>query len=336
MAQVAKGSISIAGSQIVGGTEIDPGTVKGEGGPTDPRLLVPIAIAMNSRPEAEQLALVRLAGRLHLDRPEDPSSRIGFPDVHDLIYNMPCRSVIHGSVPHRVELRFPLTMALVERLEDVRHASRSDEIVLHIHLEGIVVWLRVTHGDSRYRDREVEAGAPFIPAFGPHSEMSLFWLAQVEPLRLALDMSQWVKNVLPGLGYDRVRLLEVSFPPPTPPIGNAARQFDAARSALDSNRYNDSLSATRGVINAWEKHLGAGKKNPVASVMADKLKWTSDDPRRGVLDALWKSLNDFANVPHHPEGQTHPFEASPADARLQVMLTAVVSEYLDALLKPGP
>ena len=280
--------------------------------------------------------MLRLSGSLHLSDPENPATRIGLVDSHDLIDNMACRSIPSGNTTTLVDLRFPLTLPLVERLEAARHASPEEEFVAHVHLDGVVAWLRTTHGEAPLPGETIEDTQPGgLWGLGLHSEVSLFWLAKIDPLRLAIDTSSWVRNVLPGLGYDRVRLLEIIFPPPLPPVGNAARQFDAARKALEAKRYSDCLSATRGVISAWNRYLDATKSNPVQDVLGNRLGWEADDPRRALLQGLWKTLTDFANVPHHPEGQRHgqPFDAGPADAELQLMLIAVVSEYLGDLLK---
>lgn len=99
---------------------MDPATICGEGGAHDVRLVVPVSLEMFAQPPEEQLALTRLSGSLHTDQTALPHSRVALADSRDLIYNMPVRSVPQGSIPHTVELRFPLSMSVIEKLEGQR------------------------------------------------------------------------------------------------------------------------------------------------------------------------------------------------------------------------
>jgi len=44
VAQVAEGSISAGLSRVVGRVRVDPGTIRGEAGPFEPRLVVPVSV----------------------------------------------------------------------------------------------------------------------------------------------------------------------------------------------------------------------------------------------------------------------------------------------------
>lgn len=332
MGQTATGMIALA-SHGVGRVSVDPAMVRGEGGAHDARLVVPVSVEMSSQPAERQLALTRLTGTLHLDQLDIPGLRIGLPDSVDLTYNMPCRSVPEGSMPHVVELRFPLGLALIERIERYRHANDDREAVLYLHLEGTVVWLHTTHGSPPMAATpHAEAGRDAASRFALHSEMSTFWLLRIDRLRIAIDQAQWTRNVLPGLGYDLVRLVEFTLPPSLPDTASADARFAQLLRAFDSGRYEDAVAGTRGIRAAWRSYVGATKQKPVASAVAERLQWPPTDPRRELLDQLWKSVTDLANVPHHPEGQTATFEPTAADARLQLMLAIVLSDYLGDVL----
>jgi len=317
----------------VGRVQVDPGTIRGEGGAYDARLVVPVSLEMFSRPVEQQLALIRLSGSLHTDQTALPQSRIGLPDSRALIHNMPVRTLPEGSMPHIVELRFPLSMPVIEKIERSRHASSDREAVLYLQLEPILAWLRTTHGNPlTSATLQSDEGRNLAGRFALHSEMSILWFPKIDPLWLAIDTSQWVSNVLPGLGYDRIQLIEVTLPPPLPHTANAEARFAALRQALDSRRYDDAVAASRDILSAWSGYLGASKQRTVASDVGQRLGWPDGDRRYALLDSLWKALTDVANVPHHPEGQAQPFEPSAADARLQLLLTAAVSEYLAEVL----
>jgi hypothetical protein len=161
-----------------------------------------------------------------------------------------------------------------------------------------------------------------------YAEVFPFWTTQVQPVQINIEQSTWVNNVLPGLGYDRLRLIELNFPPPLPDHDNGAKQFDNARKALDERRYGDCIDKCRGLLNMWEKQYGATKNRRVADVISDERGWTEDDVRRQMLDQLWKEVGDVANAPHHPEGNVDAELFERRDARLVLLLTAALSEYV--------
>lgn len=200
MGQMAEGWIMVNGSQGVGRVRVDPGRVRGEGGPLDSRLVVPVTVEMNSRPKEEMLALLRLSGALHLSDPENPASRIGLVDSHDLVNNIACRSIPSGNTTTQVDFRFPLTLPLVERLESARHAAPEEEFVAHVHLDGVVAWVHRTHGEAPMPGEAIknDTQPSGLWGLGLHSEVSLFWIVKIDPLRLAIDTSSWIRNVLPG------------------------------------------------------------------------------------------------------------------------------------------
>lgn len=72
MAQVAEGRITAGGSRGVGRVHVDPGLLSGEGGPLEPRLVMPIWLEMLNRPEEQMLALLHLTGRLYLENTSNP------------------------------------------------------------------------------------------------------------------------------------------------------------------------------------------------------------------------------------------------------------------------
>jgi hypothetical protein len=162
-----------------------------------------------------------------------------------------------------------------------------------------------------------------------YSQLVPFWTSTIQVLWVRLERTTWTERVLPGLGYDRVRLVEVTLPPDLPEHGSAAQEFDRAKRSLGELRFAECVAACRGVISIWEKALGASPKMHLAEVVAARLGWSAEDARLRFLDDLWKATNDLSNVPHHPEGQVvAPQEISPSDARLMFLLVASLSEYL--------
>jgi hypothetical protein len=147
--------------------------------------------------------------------------------------NFNARSIPHGPVDHTVQLRFLLSPAEVEDLERMRHAG-GDVFALYCGLDLVVAGLKTF---NEVRPGQAPEPTPWDLNFGLFSQVMPFWTTRVQPVGVQMEQSTWVRSVLPGLGYDRVRLLELTFPPPLPDNGRAARQFDRARQALDGRRY---------------------------------------------------------------------------------------------------
>lgn len=282
------------------------------------------------------IALTSLTGYLHLGDSFNPATHIGLPSTIDLLRGLPVRSVPGGSSPYVVDMRFQLSMAAVHRLEAARHASPDDAFLLSIRFEGPLVWLHHTYGEARVSPRQpvmTDEDDPFQAQLGLHSMFSHFWTTDFDRLNLAVESSVWISKVLPGLGIDHVRLLEVAFPPGLPDIGNAAKAFDEAQRAFHARRYEDCIGKCRGIIQAWNKQLSATKQQHLSQIVGDRLRWPADDPRRKILDALWQSLLDAGNAPHHPDVLDALYQPTAHDARLHLMMTAVISEYLYQVLR---
>ncbi len=334
MAQVTEGDIKLGSTRVVGHIQIDSGMIRAEAGPLEPRLVVPIKIDMSNRPADEMLVLTRLVGYLHIDNANNPATQVGLPAHLDLIPGMYARSLPEGRSRHETELRFQLGPEAANRLEAARHQSAEQIFTLHMRCTGSVAWVRKTWGEmrpARSNAGSADEADPFQLKFGMHSDLSFFWTVEIDSLRIQIEPSAWITNVLPGLGVDAMRLVEVSFPPSLPGTAGAAKAFDEALQALNARRYDECVSKCRGIVTAWNKKLGATKTTPLASVVASKLGWAADDPRVIWLDRLWQALVDMSNVPHHPETRKAGHQLSPQDARLHLMLTAILSEYLYAL-----
>jgi hypothetical protein len=326
VAQVDKQDILLNGGRIVGTASVDGGAVRGEGGPIRPQLIVPVTIQMNPQADEAMLAVVWLFARLATDKYASPHGVICQPISHQLMSGFPVRSLQHVANEHTEHLRFFLTPAEVEDVERRRHAAHSEVFQLYLCLDPVVAGIKTYNSFGPGQEREQ---TPWGIQFGMFSQVLPFWTSRVDPVWVHIEQSTWVRNVLPGLGYDRLRLLELTFPPPLPDHGNAATQFDKAKRALDERRYDDCIQECRGLLNMWEKQYGATTRNLIADVVKGDRGWPEGDIRHGLLDTLWKKIGNVANAPHHPESDVNPEIFNDRDARLILLLTAALSEYVE-------
>jgi hypothetical protein len=330
VAQVAEGDIKLGSTRIVGRLRVDAGMIRAEAGPLEPRLVIPVTIEMHNRPSDEMLALTYLIGSLHIGDQHNPATQVGLPARLELVPGMHAHSVPEGRSSHNVELRFQLNPQAVHRLETARHESAAQVFTLNLPCTGAVAWVHKTWGEMR--PARGQAGAtteedPFKLQLGMHSDLSFFWTVDIDSLRIQIEPSAWVTNVLPGLGLDTMRLVEVSFPPKLPGSGNAPRAFDEALQAFNARRYEECISKCRGLVSAWSKKFGATKTRPLADILAAHHAWPATDPRIKWLDSIWRATVDMSNEPHHPEsGSIHMLDRH--DARLHLMIVAALSDYL--------
>jgi hypothetical protein len=326
MAQVQKQDITLGGGRLVGTVSVDGGAVRGEGGPIRPQLVIPLTIDMNPQPDEAMLAVVWLHARLAFDQHASPHQIACQPISHPLVDGFHVHSLPHGAADHTAHLRFFLSPAEVEDLERRRHAGNPDVFQLYLGLDPIVAGMKTYNGFGPGQPPEQ---TPWDLQFGMFSQVLPFWTVRLDPVRVQIEQSTWVRSVLPGLGYDRLRLLEMTFPPPLPDHTSAASQFDKAKRALDERRYSDCIQACRGLLNMWEMQYGATEKQRIARIVAMDRGWAEDDIRRQLLDVLWKEIRDVANAAHHPEGDVNAELFDGRDARLLLILAAALSEYVE-------
>lgn len=331
----ASGDIRLGvGGPRVGDLRLDPTLLRGEGDRYDPRLVIPLTVTMHPQPIEHQIAIIRLIGSLHTNQNPFPGNQIGAAATLDLLDNMPCRTIPSGPNEVRPELRFSLTDPQIQHLEELRHAAADTRLTLYLYLRGIIVWAKHTGNSSSPHPTQAstlgEGG--WEPNVGMFSELLPFWNSHFDTLSVDVEPSVWVDKVLPCIGYDHVRLVEVDFSK-LPNQGILRAQFDKARRKYDAGDFEGCVQECRGIQNAWEQAFGVTRGHPIASKLANLLHWPSDDWHHKMLDSIWKGYADMVNAPHHPEHVPPNLPVTAADAGLCLLLTAVLSEYVDSLRK---
>lgn len=138
MPAVFEQSILVGSTRIVGTASTDGGAVRGEGGPTRPQLIVPVALQVNQRPDESAIAVVGLRARLSSVQNASFFQPVCAPVTESLMAGFPARSLPSGTMKHVVWLRFFLTQAEVADLELRRQSSPSEVVTLYLDLEPTV------------------------------------------------------------------------------------------------------------------------------------------------------------------------------------------------------
>jgi hypothetical protein len=326
---------------FIGKVRIDSSQIRGEGGWLDPHLIIPIEIELYQRPENQQLVLMEVSCALKLDGNPGTANQIGSSVHLNLIRNLNYRTFPNAPTANTLQLPFNLTQEQVKKLEEAREDSHQGPFTLYVELEGVVAWLAGTGNSVGIHQSKpsILRGENLPLEFGMYSELIPFWNTSIGVLRVALESTTWV-NVLSGLGYDRVRLVEINLAQ-MHEAGFVASQFDKARRYLDEGHYEECIAACRGIKNAWETRLKASKKKPVAAILAEKLGWTQEDPHYQLIDKTWEGLHIMTSAFHHPEELANTSNgseetsqlivASAADARFCFFQIVILSEYVERL-----
>jgi len=327
-------------SGSVGAITLDTAKVRGEGGPYDARLVLPLKVALDPQDEQATLALTRLTCALHLAEPIAPHNQVGppTPAVMDRLGDRLVSSRPRRSCTHDIEARLFLSQPVLARLEAHRHAHPEKAFVGALSFDGTLAW---TYKTTMYYT-DATPGPHRIAhdewPFDFNAGASLFasiWSTRIEPLTLRIPAETWVGNVLPDLGLDRLRLIEIAVPVGGGPLpASVVTLFDEAQRDYDGGRYRECVGKCRDVRHAVEQHLGATKAQPVADVVAAHLSLPAGAAERTFLDDAWKALGDLTNSAHHI-GPTGVTSYAAAAARACLFLTATLLDYMRHLYMPS-
>jgi hypothetical protein len=322
----------INGARSVGSVVVDEARIRGEGGSARPQLVIPATVAMSVRPDESALALTELRAALRPGHASFPQETIGRGATLDLTGGFLGWTRPDIESKNQIEMRIGLSTVDIEEFEKRRHQSQDGRAHFALFLDPLVEGVR--HFNQQQPGQEnLDKGPWDEPMLGMYSQRFTFWASTIQPLPLNIEMSQWVEAVLPGLGYDTLRLIEVRLPPTLPGHGAAGTEFDKARLAFDQRRYPDCVGACRGLINMWNRLLDSSKGTPMGAVIGDRLTWPEDDPRREFVTQTWVATLNIVNVSLHPEGRPVPQVFNAGETRLIFRQVALLSEFLSAVIE---
>lgn len=284
-----------------------------------PILVVGLSAEMDPRPEERRLALTNLRAELFLGDTGASELRLTEPVLARGQSEGLWASHPTTTLEHQVELRFPLSGSQVHLLETVA-AQGPRAIALTLRFRAEAAWIRDEHD----------------AIIGPSStavELAPLSWVRVADATIRVPRSEWSEQILPGLGLDAMRLVSVRLPRTGPLREDLIAWFDQARHKFDTGDYRGAIERARDVRNAVEAHLGATRSEPVANKVQVARQLPDLAPITEFLDGVWKALADATNEAHHPDRPDQPFNA--ADARAVLLSTAVMLEYLAAVLGPG-
>lgn len=313
-------------------------SVRGEGGAFNPHLVVPLKVTMNQQPDAGQIILTELSAGLHLgSAATSTDNQLGARVYVNLLREFRCRTLPSGPNECQIALRFPLTQAQIALMEKDRHAQLNHQFTAILTLEATPAWMIRTWNSalsplsSVQPGTETQAQHPVSFDLGMHSLLAPFWTTRIEDLTVNVPASSWIEKVLPQLGMNTLRLIEVALPQRGEPIHDAAIDFfETALRHFDLGLYREAMASCRDVRTAIERELGATEANPIGNVVAQRLGWGAGMPQQALLNAMWNAFRIVTNEAHHLPGGPRLLES---DARACLHLTSVLLEYVGQVLR---
>jgi hypothetical protein len=141
---------------------------------------------------------------------------------------------------------------------------------------------------------------------------------------------KWIENILPGIGYDHYRLVEVSLPTSNTLVPDSAiEHFKDAKKAYDGGSNQECLRVCRLALEEIEDHLDV-QKHQLGAAITKRLGWTSqpETEQAKFLNNSWSGLYVLANAAGHSPSTK---SLLPADAHTGLLLIATILEYLGQL-----
>lgn len=339
------GEIRLGGTHIIGAFSIDTARITGEGGPHDPRLVLPLTLTSHAVESGAQLALCSLTCALHVGMSVLPSNQYG-PEVTvrpwqgGLLRLFPLQ-------PQTLEARIPLTLPLLSQIEEQRHSRADKAFAGTLRFHGTMAWVaqafNATPNPLAPAPYTIPIGkAPFPNAMGMLFQLVPFDSTRIENLPFSVPRESWIAQVLPGLGFTNLRLVELTLPSSGGPLPESVvSDFDSACREYDGGRYRECIQKCRDIRTAVEGYFKAmdADYTPapretdakfVYNIVKRRLRLADDSPQYVYMKCSWNAWINLASAGHHSRDYTA------ADAQACLYHSVILLQYLTDLFKAPP
>jgi len=281
--------------------------IRGQGTPTSPVLTFQLYIdfALDGLPSSHALYFQRLRCRLHTQKNE--ISVWSNPHYLDIRLFEPHIRI--NEVPAIAE--FPLTCRQIETLEGLRK-GKDIELSLWFYIETLELVSLQTPASRQIRHEDIWAIA--------------YQKEYFENLRMTCPSNIWIDQVLPGLGYGKIHVVEF----PAIPLSNIEVYGDAftalqqAQNFHQIGLYDLAVGQCRIALDKFFQHV-PDPKRPEKMIPVLNLKWIN---RLGKATYDWlnealSAIKSDSNVVHHSP-QRH---FSQFDSQMMIAITMALVAY---------
>jgi hypothetical protein len=276
--------------------------IKGTGGPDYPCLTVPIKfdfLPISDQHRTFGFEVPILRGELYATNTRFKcSEQIVIPHVIK----------VHEKVSTIIGFNFPLNDVALHKLE--KH--RQGNIVFH---------LTFTLQVGIFSSLPIQNAFNFrVPSF-----LNSFETIQGH-ISFEIEQSQWVKKILPELGYKSIKLIELPGASEVIPeeYSLSLIELDEARRYFTNGEYDKSVAHCRSAIEPFKRKLPE-LKNFLQS--QSEFRWANEVmvATDEWLDKMIKATWSFTSKPHHVPSISH---FGRTDAEILMMITTAIIAYI--------
>lgn len=303
-----KGDFSISGWSTHSDISLEVDRISGIGGPEYPRLIIPVEFTLRpseDRGKIKAYSLLWLQSGLHIENIKigdgfsGPIAEYSWPHIS----------------PHQMTIEIPLDLYRLEKIEE----RRRDNIQFRLLGFALI------------------AEHPSVPKAGPNEQqvhrrdVELFTKGSFN-ITFGIPHSHWVNQILPGLGYGKVKVIEIPIQEKTIPdtFKNALEEVIQAQNYFTQGDYDkavehcrNALEPLKGLLPEIKTLLTNSKYEWVAEVGQATYDW---------IDKIYKKTRDVSSIPHHPPSVGH---FSRFEAQAILMVTIALLSYTGKFLKQG-
>lgn len=263
-----KDSFSVGGWSTRSDISIEADRIRGEGGPEYPRLVIPLEFILRPAEEEGEIraySLLWLKSNLYIDNIKIGEGFSG-PIAE---YSWP-----RGS-SRQITIEIPLDSYRLEKIEE----RRRDDIQFRLSGSALIaehppVTMAGSNEKQEHR-RDVES----------------FTRGQFE-ITFSIPLSHWVDKVLPGLGYGKVKLIEIptleKIEPDT--FKDAQEELVQAQDYFTQGDYDKTVGHCRSALEPLKKLLPE-----IKTLLTDsKYEWVKEVGQTTYewIDKIWKKTRD--------------------------------------------
>ena len=301
-----KGNFSVGGWSTRNDISLEVDRTRGEGGPEYPRLIIPVEFILRPAEEGGEIraySLLWLKSDLYIDNRKigegfsGPIAEYSWPPVSS----------------RQITVEIPLDSYRLEKIEE----RRRDDIQFRLSGSALIAeHPSVTKAGSNEKQehrRDVES----------------FTKGRFE-ITFSIPLSHWVDKVLPGLGYGKVKLIEIptleKIEPDT--FKNAQEELVQAQNYFIQGDYDKAVGHCRSALEPLKKLLPEMKPLLTNS----KNEWINEVGQATYewIDKTWKKTRDISSKSHHLPSIGH---FSRFEAHTILMVTTALLLYSGKLLK---
>lgn len=300
-----KDSFSVGSWSTRSDISLEVDRISGTGGPEYPCLFIPVEFTLRPSEDKGKIraySLLWLKSSLHMG-----NIKIGEGISESIAeYSWPHLS------PRQISIEIPLDIYRIENIEK----RRQGNIQFRLSGSGLI------------------AEHPSVTKAGPNEQQE--YRRDVEEfatgyfnITFSIPQSHWVDKILPGLGYGKVKLIEIptleKIEPDT--FKNAQEELVQAQHYFIQGDYDKAVEHCRNALEPLKEFLPKIK----TLLTNSKYEWVTEVGQATYewIDKIYKKTRDVSSIPHHPPSIGH-FNRFEAHAIL--MVTTALLSYSGKLL----